>query len=166
VKLSILALVGAIACHGDSRPAPSVALVRRDAAAKAIDAPAIDAPVGERPCGAAEAASHKFRFGTLTAPTGWCWRRTAEGDDQSGVVVDADARIRFRYFELSFDEKLGDSCDVHRPGVHGIHDAGTGRTCQLDDGRHCASFHGVANICTVAPEAAGFSLDELIATKR
>jgi hypothetical protein len=71
-----------------------------------------------------------------------------------------------RYYELSFAEKLGDACDPHRPGARAFRDESahgvTFRSCELDDGRHCFSFHGLANMCTELPEDPSFSPLDMI----
>ncbi|HTR49790.1 MAG TPA: hypothetical protein VMJ10_03720 [Kofleriaceae bacterium] len=159
-------LVAAAACRDTPPPPPPQPVApppARDAARGPADA-AIDASAA---CAGAP-TSHRFRFGTLAAPPGWCWQRTAEGDDQSGVVLDDTGRIRARYFELSFGEQVGDACDAHRAGVHAVRDgraAGVAyRTCELDGGRRCFSFHGEANLCTEPPEDAAFSAETWVGT--
>jgi len=149
-----------------SAPPPSPP---RDAARVSPDAVPPDAVPPDAPLACVGAAtSHRFRFGTLAAPPGWCWRRTAEGDDQSGVVLDEGGRIRVRYYELSFDEKVDDACDAHRAGVHAVRAgraAGVAyRACEVDGGRHCFSFHGLANLCTEPPEDAAFSAETWVGT--
>jgi hypothetical protein len=137
----------AMACRGGSTPGRDASAHRaRDAAL----APSIDAPIADaaRTC---DTPTHTFRFGTLSAPPGWCWHRTAEGDDLSGVVVDAQGRVRLRWDELAFDAKVDDACDPKRRGVHDVHDLlAQGvpyRTCMLADGHRCWSFRGLANVC-------------------
>lgn len=124
-------------------------------------APAIDAapPVDAGP--ACASSEHRFRVGTLTAPPGWCWHRTAEGDDQSGVLRDPAGRIRARFTELSFAERVGDPCEASPARTLG---KTTYRICARDTSRHCLTFHGLANLCTVPPEAPDLSLEALVAT--
>lgn len=136
-----------------SAPVPSAPPApRRDAS--------IAAPAGEHhaPCQPDEQRSHRFAFGSLSAPEHWCWRRTEEGDDLSGVLLDAAGRVRAHYTALAFGAKVGDACDAQRPGVHGARsgraDGIAYRTCDLDDGRRCYSFYGAANVC-LEPRAAG-----------
>nr|HEX4317128.1 hypothetical protein [Kofleriaceae bacterium] len=129
-------------------------------------APPVDA--GPAACGSTESPTLGFPFGSLSLPTGWCWRRTAEGDDLSGIVVDDHARVRANYTTLAHGDKVGDSCDARRPDLRAASDAHARglafRSCQLDDGHHCISFHGAANICTVLPELPGFALPSLVDT--
>ena len=146
--------------------------VRHDAASRPRDAAiAIDATVspatidaGVRACARDEPGTRAFRFGTLTAPAGWCWRRTAEGDDMGGILVDDHARVRMSYDELAFGDKVGDACKagnaIRDAKSHGV----AYRTCTLAGGRHCYSFRGLANLCTETAE--DLDLTPMLAPKR
>ena len=140
---AVLLLVVA-ACHREPhRGDPADATIATPAVAPRADAAIADAGIDAAPPCPPDATTHAFRFGTLSVPAGWCWRRTSEGDDLSGVVLDDAGRTRLTFDQLAFDERVGDACAK----ASGSHDAHAYRTCELADGRHCASFHGAANVC-------------------
>ncbi|HUJ60605.1 MAG TPA: hypothetical protein VLX92_19020 [Kofleriaceae bacterium] len=155
------ALLALAACEGE--PAASRAVARGAAPVARDAARVVVADAARDGCRAGEPVVHAFRFGTLAAPAGWCWRRTAEGDDLSGVVLDDQGRVRARYDELAFDGKVGDACARGR-AIRAATQRGVAyRACELADGRHCVSFHGQANLCSEPPDDT-FSLHDLIAT--
>ncbi|HEY3803283.1 MAG TPA: hypothetical protein VGL61_11780 [Kofleriaceae bacterium] len=139
-------LIVVVACEGSAppsqvKPAPVAPPVAADAAI--ADAAIADAAIAACPD---YNTVHKFRFGTLSAPAGSCWRRTAEGDDQSGVLTDGANHVQLTYTQMSFDENVGDACrgkparDVRIGAVRYT-------VCELGSDRTCASFHGAANVC-------------------
>jgi hypothetical protein len=136
-------LIVLAACEGSAPPKPAPPKPAPIAAPVAIDAALPDAAI---PLCPADATVHKFRFGTLSVPDGWCWQRSAEGDDQSGTVFDDKHHVQLTFTQMSFDENVGDACagkharDVRIGGVRYT-------VCELAGGRSCASFHGAANVC-------------------
>lgn len=170
-----LAIACAIACRGSrddataprdgAPPTPRPIAATRDAN-EARDAGSADVAAAA-PC-ASDASP--FSFGRFQIPQGWCWRRTAEGDDLSGVLVDAGGRVRVRYFALAHGERVGDACAPDRPGLKWARDDRVRgiafRYCEIDDPapRTCFAFHGAANLCTDPSVADGFSALDLIRT--
>jgi hypothetical protein len=153
-----------LACQQTRTPA------HHDDAARARDAMVIDAALapsvdaGTVPCRGDDSATRTFYFGTLTAPAGWCWRRTEEGDDMSGVLLDDHTRVRMRYDELAHRDTVPDTCKGGRAIRDAAHNGIAYRTCTLADGRHCYTFHGLANVCTESAE--DLDLTATLAKKR
>ena len=127
------------------------------------DAQDLDATVASASC----TRTLALAFGRLEAPTGWCWRRTREGDDLSGELRDERDRVRVRYDLLAFGERVPDPCRARakprrtrREAIRRV----PFESCELADGTTCVSFDGRVNLCAKASEADGFSPIDLART--
>ena len=139
-------LLALAACGSDTSP-----IVARGSDAPAVVARATDAgnDAGTSPDARPRCTSSEspLAFAEITVPAGWCWVRTEEGDDQSGVLVDETGTQRMRYFMLAHGARVADPCSKRKARTEHVHGIAF-RVCEVEASRTCFSFAGRANLCT------------------
>jgi hypothetical protein len=154
VRCLVLLLVG---CRCEPPARPVVADASPDA--RLIDARQVAPQIDAHPA----CEPRAFSFGTFEVPAGWCWRRTAEGDDLSGELDDDHDVARMTYQQLAHGEQVDDVCRKRPERTSERSETVAGvrvHACVLANGHHCYAFPNT-NMCTTD---AGFDSDALIRT--